>query len=79
MAQLVARVVWDHEVGGSSPLTPTSLRATAASPPEIRFWRCLKRQRVPMDIGKVGGSSPLTPTRNLLRKLELRIEIKIKN
>jgi len=32
-----------------------------------------------MDIGKVGGSSPLTPTRNLLRKLELRIEIKIKN
>ncbi len=23
MAQLVARMVWDHEVGGSSPLTPT--------------------------------------------------------
>lgn len=26
MAQLVARVVWDDEVGGSSPPAPTVLR-----------------------------------------------------
>ncbi len=27
VAQLVARVVWDHEAGGSSPLTPTKLES----------------------------------------------------
>ncbi|GAE03704.1 hypothetical protein CBO05C_3394 [Clostridium botulinum B str. Osaka05] len=28
VAQMGARVVWDHEVAGSSPVTPTIIRLT---------------------------------------------------
>ena len=28
VAQMVARMVWDHEVAGSRPVTPTSMRVS---------------------------------------------------
>ena len=31
VAQRLARMVWDHEVGGSNPLTPTMIIASRAS------------------------------------------------
>ena len=49
MAQRLARMVWDHEVGGSNPLTPTlklNLLHLAAVVPARKFVSLFTRDSV---------------------------------
>ena len=51
----LARMVWDHEVGGSNPLTPTILEQRKPLSQACRTL--ISRQGAVRDFGKIGASS----------------------
>ena len=50
MAQWLARMVWDHEVGGSNPLTPTTDRKSEVRTEALGIRVAFESQRLAVSL-----------------------------